>query len=205
MILKALQIAVKIANIWAALSALYRKWRPEKMDQPAGTSEIHRKPPTIWSRSPNFSYRNGVKITRIVMHYTTSDNVQGTLGWFANPASRVSAHYVISRQGVIHQCVEDGNKAWHARRANSDSIGIEFCAGIGKRMTKEQDQVGVDLIKYLMDEYWIKPDDIVGHRFLNGGTECPGNLFGDDSYSEEQLRRWVDFNFKEKPKKVALS
>lgn len=205
MIIKAIQFAVKIANLWAALSALYKKWRPEKMDQPAGTSELFRKPPTIWSRSPNFSYRNGVIINRIILHYTTSDNVMGTIAWFSNPASRVSSHYVISRQGVIHQCVDDGNKAWHARSANANSIGIEFCAKPGQRMTKEQDMVAVELMRYLMCEYQIGPDNVAGHRFVNSGTECPGNVFGDDSYAETELRRWVDFNFKDKPKKVALS
>jgi N-acetyl-anhydromuramyl-L-alanine amidase AmpD len=158
-----------------------------------GTAERHRKPPTIWTRSPNFSSRNGAPITDIVLHYTTSENILGTLSWFQNPASRVSAHYVISRVGVIHQCVEDGNKAWHARGFNAQSIGIEFCAKPGQQMSKEQNMVAVDLLNYLMVEYKIPPEKITGHRFCSGNTACPGDLFGPPT--EDALRQWVDFHF----------
>ena len=54
--------------------------------------------------------------------------------WFMNPSARVSAHYVVGRDGEIVQMVHEHEKAWHAGQAllygdpnvNSMSIGIEL-------------------------------------------------------------------------------
>ncbi len=79
--------------------------------KPVGTSEPAKPPVKEFIQSPNFSSRNGERIRRVVMHYTTSRNVSGTIEWFKNPASRVSAHYVIVRDGTIFQMVRDADKA----------------------------------------------------------------------------------------------
>ena len=47
----------------------------------------------IWVPSPNFwSGRNGQALTGICLHGTAGG---GTLEWFQNPQSDVSAHYVV--------------------------------------------------------------------------------------------------------------
>lgn len=51
-----------------------------------------------------------------------------------DPAAQVSAHYVISEQGCVHQLVDEADRAWHAGAGawgditdvNSHSIGIEI-------------------------------------------------------------------------------
>ena len=100
-----------------------------------GTSEPPKPPIKDFIQSPNFSSRNEERIRRMILHYTTSRNVAGTIAWFKNPASRVSAHYVIARDGTIFQLVRDADKAWHAKNANADSIGIEHSAAKGDTMT----------------------------------------------------------------------
>jgi N-acetyl-anhydromuramyl-L-alanine amidase AmpD len=201
LIIRVITILTRLANLFAAIAGIYKVWKESKVKREPGTAERHKKPPTIWSRSPNFSSRNGVPITDIILHYTTSENVMGTINWFQNPASRVSAHYVISRLGVIHQCVEDSNKAWHARGCNAGSIGIEFCANPGQQMSNEQNDVGVELLNYLMSEYRIPPGKITGHRFAGCATECPGNLFG--PATEQALRQWIAFHFEEDDQAIA--
>jgi hypothetical protein len=159
-----------------------------------GTSEPP-KPPVEFDRSPNCSSRNGSEIRRIVMHYTTGRNVDGTIEWFKNPESQRSAHYVIARDGKIYQMVADHDKAWHARTANRDSIGIEHSAAPGDRMTPEQERASIALVKWLLAEYKIPRSQVTGHRYTPenlGATDCPHSLFGDRT--EGALRAWVNAN-----------
>lgn len=155
---------------------------------PPGTSEPVAKPAAIRKPTPNQSSRNGVPIRRIVMHYTTSANHEGTIDWFANPASRVSAHYLTGRGGELFQFVSDDRKAWHAKGNNADTIGIENAATPGQRLTPAQEKKLIELTKWLMAEYKIPKDRVTAHRFLGQSTSCPGDLWR----TKAELRRWVD-------------
>ena len=58
---------------------------------------------------------------------SSQDEFWGTLEWFANPKSEVSAHVVIARDGRLASCVEAGEIAWHARSpANETMLGAEL-------------------------------------------------------------------------------
>lgn len=69
----------------------------------------------------------------LVMHYT-ADGGNTAVEWFKNPASRVSAHLVIARDGGITQMVPFDRVAFHAGKSewkgvsglNAHSIGIEM-------------------------------------------------------------------------------
>lgn len=86
---------------------------------------------TRYRPSPNKSSRHGARITGIILHdteshdYTGAKDVEGVLSWFANPASEVSAHYVIDADGHVGRSVGDYDKAWHAANANPTTVGIE--------------------------------------------------------------------------------
>lgn len=70
----------------------------------------------------------------IVMHYTAGWSAEGSISWLTNKKSKVSAHLVIGRDGIITQLVPFNRKAWHAgpsayegyRNLNTYSIGIEL-------------------------------------------------------------------------------
>jgi len=159
-----------------------------------GTSEPIKKPKIeAFIESPNFSSRNNTPIRRVILHYTTSNNVDGTISWFKNTAAQVSAHYIVDKNGDIYQMVRDSDKAWHAKYENADSIGIEHVALPGERLTPEQETATVNLIKWLMTEYKIPKEQVTGHRFTPhniGRTDCPHSLFGERT--EIALRAWVD-------------
>lgn len=72
----------------------------------------------------NYNERTS-KISMVTLH-DTEGNAQGTLSWFANPFSKVSAHVVIDKQGVIYRCVPDEKRAWHVRGYNDISLGVEL-------------------------------------------------------------------------------
>jgi hypothetical protein len=128
------------------------------------------------------SYRNGQKITHIVIHYTTSRNMEGTISWFKNAPQgrRVSAHYIIGQDGIIVQMVNDTDSAWHAGSAdmNRRSIGIEHVAKVGDKITVQQSQSSIKLIKWLMQQYGILKANIIPHSQLKK-TSCCGDLFID--------------------------
>ncbi|MBJ7348631.1 MAG: N-acetylmuramoyl-L-alanine amidase, partial [Thermoleophilaceae bacterium] len=65
----------------------------------------------------NFSSRNGVKPRLIVLHLTASPNngwtgVNAITGYFNEPATQVSSHYVVSGNGLCNYVVRETDKAW---------------------------------------------------------------------------------------------
>ena len=77
----------------------------------------------------------GVSVPRfLIIHYTGGSSAAGTISWFQNPISEVSAHLVIARDGKITQMVPFNRVAFHAGQSrwgnlsglNRHSIGIEL-------------------------------------------------------------------------------
>ena len=72
----------------------------------------------------------GPRRNTIVLHITEGTTLNGALATFEQSAApnRVSAHFVIGRDGTIVQCVSINNTTWHASQCNAHSIGIEHVA-----------------------------------------------------------------------------
>src|SRR5262245_19840163 len=94
-------------------------------------------PKTIRShRSPNCDARpQDVVVDTIVLHATVLDSLDEVIDRFADPESKVSAHYTIDRDGTTVCHVAEHERAWHAgqsrmkdgrERVNDFSIGIEL-------------------------------------------------------------------------------
>ena len=84
--------------------------------------------------SPSSSSRKGCVVDMLVIHFTAGGTLQGCVDWFKNSANRVSAHYVLGKDGRAVQMVKHAEKAWHAGKSewkgrsncNGFSIGIEI-------------------------------------------------------------------------------
>jgi N-acetylmuramoyl-L-alanine amidase len=86
--------------------------------------------------SPNCDTRpDGVAIDTIVLHATVLNTLEEVIEKFADPHSRVSAHYTIDRDGTLACHVPERLRAWHAGQSkmkdgregvNDFSIGIEL-------------------------------------------------------------------------------
>jgi N-acetyl-anhydromuramyl-L-alanine amidase AmpD len=85
--------------------------------------------------SPNVDVRPpGAHITCVVMHATEIERLRDTVGCFLSPQTKVSAHFVVGRDGAVVQMVSADRRAWHAgrsahrgvRNVNDFSIGIEM-------------------------------------------------------------------------------
>lgn len=113
------------ARAWM-LSLVARAFPPAPVEL-----EIH------WLPSPNYRQGRPRPIRYIVLHTTQGNDSRG---WLTNPASQVSAHYLV-RGARVYQLVDEDDTAWHAGRIagtpttplytpgvnpNDESIGIEM-------------------------------------------------------------------------------
>lgn len=79
----------------------------------------------------NFNMR---KPSYVIIHHTAQHSTEETLKTFTLPRTQVSAHYVIGKDGIVYQMLNDYLRAWHAGisrwgnqlEMNSASIGIEL-------------------------------------------------------------------------------
>ena len=86
--------------------------------------------------SPNFNDRK-FPVDMLVLHYTGMETGEAALERMRDPASEVSAHYMVWEDGRISQLVGEDKRAWHAGVStwqgdddlNSRSIGIEIVNG----------------------------------------------------------------------------
>lgn len=87
-----------------------------------------------FKQTPNIS---GLKIVGprfLILHYTASGNVPGTVGSLTRKGGNKSAHLVIGRDGEVVQLASFDQRAWHCGQSewkgleslNYYSIGIEF-------------------------------------------------------------------------------
>lgn len=146
------------------------------------------KPTITFIPSPNYRRRRG-GITAIVLHYTGSLSLDGTVGWFRKKESGVSAHYVVGRDGSIVQMVHESDVAWHAGRSamfpnevppretnvNEFSIGIELVATADSGFVDRQLASLYDLLARLVAEYKIPPERVVGHCHIAPGRKIDPN------------------------------
>jgi len=126
--------------------------------------------------SPNHSDRNGVVVDTIVIH-STAGSLEGSLAWLCNPVSKVSAHYVLARDGRVFKLVPLSRAAWHAgycpgfANANRRSIGIELEQLPDQHPTQEQLDVLMRLISLIRRHFSIR--HIVGHSEINPRKRDP--------------------------------
>lgn len=152
-------------------------------------------------RSPNFT-DVAIPVRYVVLHFTAAPLTR-TLGILTDPATEVSAHLVIDRDGTVYELVEClsgvAKRAWHAGKSrlevtsgprqeviegfNDFSIGIELVNLNGNIFpyTEAQYSSLVSLIEVLKGLYPAlrQPEAIVGHEQIAGfrGKSDPGRLF----------------------------
>lgn len=135
-----------------------------------------------WVNSPNQSARRSDKVNIILIHHTASVGLDGTISWFKDPSSKVSAHYVIGKDGYLVMMVPEERRAWHGGKGqlhgkkcdiNSVSIGIELVNKGNNTDPFPAAQMATlaKLTKYLVDKYEVHPDNVLGHRHTAPGRK----------------------------------
>jgi N-acetylmuramoyl-L-alanine amidase len=139
--------------------------------------------------SPNFDERT-LPITMIVLHYTGMQDAESAIHRLADPAAKVSAHYVVAEDGTVIRMVAEDKRAWHAGKShwreiddvNSASIGIEIVNPgheFGYRpFPDEQIDAVIRLVHEIKDRYQITRGNVVGHSDIAPARKRdPGELF----------------------------
>jgi N-acetylmuramoyl-L-alanine amidase len=111
-------------------------------------------------KTPNVSERKG-KIRMIILH-STEGQLQGALSWLCNKESKVSAHYVIARNGTIYKLAPLSMATWHTKgkwntgeHYNDISIGIELERYGQLDYTMQQYEALAELVSVLLQSYDI--------------------------------------------------
>lgn len=141
--------------------------------------------------SPNFEPRpSGISPDLIILHYTDLTSVSEALTRLCDAELKVSAHFLISKDGLLYQLVDPVHRAWHAGVSswqgesdiNSRSIGIEL-DNFGHQFGPEpfppaQINTLVKLLDELTKTYEISPHRILGHSDVAPlRKKDPGELF----------------------------
>lgn len=146
-------------------------------------------PMSTWVAASASNYSNRSRTAAdidVVVIHTTQGAYAGTISWFQNAASQVSAHYVIrASDGDITQMVAHEDIAWHAGNwsYNERSIGIEHEGWVAdpNTYTMAQYQASADLTRWLCDNLGIPKDrqHIIGHVEVPSATHTDPGQFWD--------------------------
>jgi N-acetylmuramoyl-L-alanine amidase len=164
--------------------------------------------PTKWQASPNFNER---KPNFVILHHTSDDNVDQALRTLADSARRVSAHYLIGRDGTIIQLVDERARAWHAGESkwgsdtdiNSTSLGIELDNNGHEPFADAQISALLRLLADIRERYHIPAANFLGHADVAPKRKTdPSRYFPWKTLADHGFGLWCDAPFPEPPAPV---
>jgi N-acetyl-anhydromuramyl-L-alanine amidase AmpD len=122
-------------------------------------------------------------LVRYVVLHTTEGSYGGTISWFRSPRARVSAHYVVGRNGESTQMVRLTRSAWHAGNGwmNRRSVGVEHegYAHVPWTLTDAQYRASARVVAALLRSRVLPVDrrHVIGHNEVPHPSR-PGRLGG---------------------------
>lgn len=139
---------------------------------------------TVPAPSPSFDER---RPNYVVIHDTSNDRAEDALATLTNPARKVSAHWLIGRDGTLYELVDPRARAWHAGVSswggqadmNSASLGIELDNNGAEPYPEPQIARLLGLLRTLRDRYNLPPANFLGHgdvaprRKVDPGRQFP--------------------------------
>lgn len=150
--------------------------------------------------SPNFNTRQP---NLVVIHHTGDATLEATLRVLTSPSRKVSAHYLIGRDGQIVQLVDERNRAWHAGVAwwggftdiNSASIGIELDNTGHEPYADVQIDALLKLLGDLRERYRIPVANYIGHADIAPGRKVdPSAWFPWERLAQQGFGLWCEFS-----------
>lgn len=121
-----------------------------------------------WQPSPNFDQR---RPNLVIIHHTSNATSAQALRTLTTPERKVSAHYLIDRDGSIVQLVSEADRAWHAGLSwwggisdvNSASLGIELDNTGDEPFAEVQIDALLALLADIRQRYPIPVANFIGH------------------------------------------
>jgi N-acetylmuramoyl-L-alanine amidase len=155
-----------------------------------------------WVASPNHNERQAVLV---VIHATEQGSVEQSLETLrtANSGGKVSAHYLIGRDGHVYQLVDERRRAWHAGGGrwgtitdlNSASIGIELDNDGTAGFPEAQVQALLRLLEDVCARNGIPRTQVIAHADLAPHRKKdPGPRFPWSRLAESGFGVWPSAN-----------
>jgi N-acetylmuramoyl-L-alanine amidase len=142
-------------------------------------------------RKPNF----------VIIHHTAQNSCEQTLKTFTLQRTKVSAHYVICKDGTIHHMLNDYLRAWQAGISkwgnftdiNSSSIGIELDNNGSEPFPQAQITSLIKLLDTLKRNYSIPAANFIGHADVAPGRKVdPSAYFPWQTLAQRGFGLWYD-------------
>ena len=129
--------------------------------------------------TPNVSSGRRIKPQAVVLHHT-SGAYAGSVAWCMDPASRVSYHAIVAKDGRRTVLADPDERTWHAgvsswrgkRDLNSWAIGAAFEGDTNKRELGEAEMASMaEYLVPLMKRYGLTLADVTDHRTVSPGRK----------------------------------
>lgn len=172
----------------------YKKFVPVKLP------EDSLQPPQFVAPSPNFDVRNP---ELVIIHYTAQQSCEQSLKTLANNQAlgKVSAHYLICKDGTVYNMVDASYRAWHGGLSrwngmgdiNSLSLGIELDNNGDEEFSAPLIQSLLLLLESIKDQYNILTGNFVGHADIAPlRKQDPGKYFPWRRLAKHGFGYWID-------------
>ena len=151
-----------------------------------------------WVPSPNFDER---RPGYVILHHTSTESTDRAIRILTDPATRVSAHYLIGRDGRRMQLVDERSRAWHAGDSrwggnadiNSSSIGIELDNSGFEPFPEAQIRALLALLSELRERYRFPAANYLGHGDVAPGRKVdPSRYFPWRLLAEQGFGLWCE-------------
>ena len=162
---------------------------PESIPYPQGD---------YWVGATNFNMR---KPNFVIIHHTAQTSTAQTLKTFTTPATKVSAHYVIGRDGKVYQMLNDYLRAWHGGVSkwgnntdiNSSSVGIELDNNGFEPFAEAQMASLLGVLETLKKKHDIPAANFIGHSDIAPTRKNdPNPTFPWKQLAEKGFGLWYD-------------
>jgi N-acetylmuramoyl-L-alanine amidase len=165
------QANLKTTHPYTATNAMYKKQMDKYakiLSQYPIQDSVGLQNPPFWVGTTNFNMR---KPNFVIIHHTAQNSCEQTLKTFTLERTKVSAHYVICKDGTVHHMLNDYLRAWHGGIArwgnttdiNSASIGIELDNNGLEPFDQAQMNSLVALLERLKIAHDIPTGNFIGH------------------------------------------
>lgn len=129
--------------------------------------------PMEFIASPNCDERPSPVVSAVVIHATVLPTLEEVVQHFLDPRTRVSAHYVVDRNGRVVQMAPVEQRAWHAGVSELDGVAHVNDFSIGIELVNRNDgadpypepqiEATAALVRKLRERYAIPLRRIVTH------------------------------------------
>jgi N-acetylmuramoyl-L-alanine amidase len=130
--------------------------------------------PPVYSDYLSVNYtpgRGGHVVEALCLHVTAGESASSAVNWFKNPASQVSAHFVLDRDGTIFALVREDSTAWCQGIVNQPNRDIPLIdQWMREGVNPNSTCIGIEVAGYSSQQPSGQPPELVGYSEAQFGA-----------------------------------